>query len=246
MPSMKKALFIFILASTYILANINTVVSILPQQKFVEAIGGEKVNVSLMVQPGSSPHNYEPKASQMKEIAQANLYFSIGVEFENVWLEKFAASNKQMKVIDLSKNIEKIEMEAHHHDDHHDHDAHMQKEVSHTEKSLDPHIWTSPHNVELIAQMIYEALSKEAPLDEPYFKKNLETFLATVKQTDQKIKEILSDTPNGTKFMVFHPAWGYFAHAYGLEQMPVEVEGKEPKFKELMKLMKKATDPMNA
>lgn len=246
---MKKALFIFILTNTYIFANINAVVSILPQKGFVEAIGGEKVKVSLMVQPGNSPHTYEPKPSQMRDIAQADLYFAIGVEFEKVWLGRFTHSNTQMKVIDLAGNVEKMEMEAHdhheeeHHEDkHHDHDAHMDEEATHSEKTLDPHIWTAPHNVEQIAQDIYEALSAQEPENAPYFKANLEAFIAKVKQTDQQIREILSAMPEGSKFMVFHPAWGYFAHAYGLEQLAVEVEGKEPKFKELMALMKEARE----
>ena len=240
---MKKALLFLTLINTYIFANINTIVSILPQQTFVEAIGGEKVNVSLMVQPGNSPHTYEPKPSQMKDIAKADIYFSIGVEFENVWLGKFSDSNKNMKLIDLSRNVEKVEMAADHHHDHGGHGHHDKDQAKkQSVKALDPHIWTAPHNVEQIAQNIYEALSAQEPQSEPYFKKNLDAFLAKINQTDEKIKQILSNTPKGTAFMVFHPSWGYFAKAYELEQLSVEVEGKEPKFKELMTLIKKARE----
>ena len=77
----------------------NTVVSILPQQTFVKAIGGDKVNVSLMVRPGNSPHTYEPKPSQMIEIAKADLYFAIDVEFEHVWLPKFKNLNPKTGII---------------------------------------------------------------------------------------------------------------------------------------------------
>ena len=127
---MKKALLFLILINTYIFANINTIASILPEKTFIEAIGGEKVNVTLMVEPGSSPHSYEPKPSQMKEISEADLYFSIGVEFEKVWLSKFTNLNDKMKVIDLSKGIQKQQMQGHthHEEDHGEHEHHEDEE----------------------------------------------------------------------------------------------------------------------
>ena len=240
---MKRVLQLFLLsiaATTYIFANINVVVSILPQKSFVESIGGDKVNVSLMVQPGHSPHTYEPKPSQMKDIAKADIYFTIGVEFEKVWLQKFRDLNTGMVVSDLSQGIKKREMKAHHHESghesHHDHEG----EHDETDHSLDPHIWTSPKNVSLIASTICEALSKLDPENASYFRENLEQFRAKIEETDKKIGEILSASPEGTPFMVFHPAWGYFAEAYGLEQLAVEIEGKEPKPRELMSLLQEA------
>jgi zinc transport system substrate-binding protein len=254
MKKVLQLLLLFMATTTYIFANINVVVSILPEKTFVEAIGGEKVNVSLMVQPGNSPHTYEPKPSQMKDITKADIYFTIGVEFEKVWLEKFKDLNPKMLVSDLSRAIKKQEMEAHHHHEdeheeeheathHHDEEMHEEHEHDHEEEdSLDPHVWTAPANVSLIASNIYQALSKQDPDNEPFYRKNLEQFKAKIEATDKKIREILADTPKGTPFMVFHPAWGYFATAYGLKQLPVEVEGKEPKPKELMHLMEEAKE----
>lgn len=240
MKKVLQLLLLMTLATTYIFAHMNVVVSILPQKTFVEAVGGDRVNVSLMVQPGNSPHTYEPKPSQMKDIAKADIYFAIGVEFEKVWLEKFWDLNKNMKIADLSKGITKREMEVHHHlEDSHEAHEHEHDKAHH---SLDPHIWTSPKNVYVIATNIYRVLSKENPENEPYYRKNLERFKAKVEATDKKIKEMLSDTPQGTHFMVFHPAWGYFATAYGLKQLPVEVEGKEPKPKELLHLLEEAKE----
>ncbi len=93
---MKKIFITFILGfTTLTYANVNAIVSILPQQTFVKAIGGEKVNISLMVKPGNSPHTYEPKPSQMRDISKADIYFSIGVEFEKAWLPKFMNQNKK-------------------------------------------------------------------------------------------------------------------------------------------------------
>ena len=120
---MKKILFISLLLNTFILANINAVVSILPEKTFVKAIGGDKVSVSLMVLPGNSPHTYEPKPSQMKDVAKADLYFAIGVEFENVWLNKFKSLNSKMQIVDLTEGITKQAISAHHHTENHSHEA---------------------------------------------------------------------------------------------------------------------------
>ena len=231
---MIKILFTSILLNTFILANINAVVSILPEKTFVEAIGGDKVSVSVMVLPGNSPHTYEPKPSQMKNIAKATLYFAIGVEFENVWLDKFKNLNQAMQVIDLTSGIKKLSMASH--------DKHHKNEDTHENESTDPHIWTSPDNVKIIAQNIYRALIKADPSNESYYKQNYETFLVQIKETDSKIKSILSNKAKGTKFMVFHPSWGYFAETYGLKQLPVEIEGKSPKPKELINLIKEAKE----
>jgi zinc transport system substrate-binding protein len=233
---MKKAILTLLLLNTFILANINTVVSILPEKTFVKAIGGDKVNVALMVLPGNSPHTYEPKPSQMREVADAALYFAIGVEFEKVWLPKFRDLNPKLKVIDLTENIKKLPMaSAHHHESEHEHEAHHHG-------SMDPHIWTSPANVEKIAQHIFDALVSADPKNRDYYKQNLDTFLQKVAETDKQIRQILSSVPKGTAFMVFHPSWGYFANTYGLVQLPVEVEGKAPKPRELIALIKEAKE----
>jgi zinc transport system substrate-binding protein len=237
---MKKIVLIFLLFSSYIFSNINTVVSIVPVQTFVQSIGGDKVNVSLMVLPGNSPHNYEPKPSQMVDITNAALYFAIDVEFESVWLPKFKNLNSKMRIVDLAENIKKMQMENEHtqnaeHDDHGHHDEH-------DHKGDDPHIWTSPSNVKIIAKNIYKALKNEDPANADYYKRNLDIFLASIDETDRQIIDILSSLDEGEKFMVFHPSWGYFAKAYNLEQIAVEVEGKEPKPKELINLLKEAKE----
>lgn len=239
---MKKIALIFLLSTTYIFSNINAVVSILPEQTFVKAIGGEKVNVSLMVKPGNSPHTYEPRPSQMVEIAKADLYFAIDVEFEDVWLPKFQSLNPKMQVIDLAHNIPKLQMLEKHkcEEGHVHHSEHKVEEAKH--EGEDPHIWTAPSNVKIIAQNIYHALKEIDSANADYYKRNLDIFLASIDETDRQIIDILSPLEDGEKFMVFHPSWGYFAKAYNLEQIAVEVEGKEPKPKELIDLLKEAKE----
>ncbi len=239
---MKKIILTVLLSSTYIFANINAVVSILPEQTFVKAIGGEKVNISLMVTPGSSPHTYEPKPSQMLAVSKADLYFAIGVEFENVWLPKFKNLNPHLAFVDLSEGIEKLPMLSAAHTCSSTHEAHEHHEHASSEGKKDPHIWTSPANVKRIARHIYEALSKHDPSNIKYYKENLEAFVKTIELTDQRLKKMFDTYKGPRTFMVFHPSWGYFAKDYGLEQIAVEIEGKSPKPRELVALIKKAKE----
>jgi zinc transport system substrate-binding protein len=220
---------------SFICANVNVAVSVLPQKTFVEAIGGDKVNLTLMVLPGNSPHTYEPKPSQMQSIAKADLYFAIDVEFEKVWLPKFASSNPKMKIVDVDEGIEKMPIAQYHanNKEHKEHDDH---------KGLDPHIWTTPSNVRIIAKNIFKALIDEDAANADYYKANYEKFLAHIDETDQHIKQIFKDLAVGTKFMVFHPAWGYFAREYGLMQLAIESGGKNPKPKQVVYLIKEAKE----
>ncbi len=232
---MNKILILLLLSTTYIFSNINAVVSIVPEQTFLKAIGGEKVNITLMVQAGDSPHTYEPKPSQMLSVAKADLYLAIDVEFEQVWLPKFQSLNNKMLVADIAEGVEKIAMS---HDAHESHTAHD----AHEHEGQDPHIWTSPANVKTIAQNIYKALVKVDKDNEDYYHHNLDAFLNQVKDTDIQIKKSLSSLKGSRTFMVFHPSWGYFAKAYGLKQIAVEVEGKSPKPRELVQLIKEARE----
>ena len=140
-------------------------------------------------------------------------------------------------------NHEDHHEEAHHHEEEHHEEAHHEKEAhAHDHKGEDPHIWTAPANVKIIAENIYKALIQKDPENAAYYKRNLQRFLASVDETDREIRTILSSVADGERFMVFHPSWGYFAKAYHLTQIAVEVEGKEPKPKELIHLLKEAKE----
>jgi len=232
---MYKLLVTLLLTSTYLIATVDAIVSIIPQSTILHAIGGDKVNITLMVQAGDSPHSYEPKPSQMIAIAQADLYLAIGVEFEQAWLPKFKDLNSKMFLADITKDIEKIPMLDNHH-------THKEHKVANTDEhpKNDPHVWTSPSNVKIIAKNIYNALTKVDKKNTNYYRHNLDTFLSKVTQTDHTIKEILASHKENRTFLVFHPSWGYFAKEYHLKQVAMEVEGKNPKPKALVKLIKEA------
>ena len=208
---MLKSILLLIFGVVFLNAKINIVVSIPPEESFVKEIGKDKVNVEVMVKPGNSPHTYEPKPSQMREISNAKIYFAIGVEFEKAWLPRFANQNRNLKIIDISKGVKRY--------------------------GKDPHIWTSPKNILLIGKNIEKSLIELDSKNLEFYEKNYKEFEKRVKDLQKRIKEILKDTKDA-KFMVFHPSWGYFAKEFGLKQLPIEIEGKSPKPKELIKIMK--------
>jgi zinc transport system substrate-binding protein len=217
-------------------SGLTVMVSIMPQKYFVERIGGDRVQVMVMVEPGNSPATYEPKPEQLKALSDAAAYFSIGVPFENVWLAKIAEASQKMLMVDTIADIERMPMAAHHH-----HEEDEEGEHDHEEGAPDPHVWLSPELVKVQSQAIYEALSKLDPAHEAEYKTNLDAFIADIDQLEADIKATLAGLKSN-KFMVFHPAWGYFAHDFGLEQIPVEVGGQEPSAQELANLIEEAKE----
>jgi len=211
--------------------RIRVFVSILPQAYFLERVGGGRVYVSVMVGPGHSPATYEPMPKQMAELSRAKLYFRIGVPFENVWMERISKSNPDMKVIDTRSGIVLMSMKEH------DHAGHRAERQNRGLK--DPHIWLSLRLTRAGAQNIYEALVSEDPLHQSFYQDNLRAFHHDLDELDAEIAEIVKNAAT-RKFMVFHPAWGYFAHDYGLEQIPIETEGKGPTAKGLAAVIEEA------
>jgi zinc transport system substrate-binding protein len=237
-------------------------VSIVPQQYFVQQIGKDLVDIQVMVQPGASPATYEPKPQQMADLSKAKIYFAIGVPFENAWLRKIAAPNPNMRVIHTDQGIEKLAMAAHHHhhedqaEEHHegahheaDHDHEKSEhhgEAAHDEEhhehaGLDPHIWLSPPLVKIQARNMLAALQEADPANQGVYEANFKEFAARIDQLDMDLKNTFAGK-KGLQFMVFHPAWGYFAHTYGLKQVPIEIEGKDPKPAQLKELVQHARE----
>jgi len=196
--------------------QIGVVVTILPQAEFMESVGGEKVDVTVMVPPGASPHTYEPTPSQMAALAKARMYAKVGsgVEFELVWMDKLIAVNKDMLVVDCSQGIELQEMAA-------------PQEHEHEHAAMDPHIWMSPLNARIMVQNIATGLIQVDPDNRLYYEQNRDAYLQKLIQLDQDIRAGLSAVTNRT-FMVYHHAFGYFAGEYDLIMLPIEEEGKEP------------------
>lgn len=218
-------------------------VSVLPQKTFVEKIGGDHVDVQTMVRPGHNPHNYDPTPQQITALTKAALYVRTGIPFEQVWMERLRATNPKMQVLDARDNIDLRTIEQHDHGDgHHGHHSHETHHEAHSNKAEhDPHIWTSPPLVKDMTANIRDALIELDPANSQDYTENYAAFAAELDTLDSEIRAILKDAPT-RKFMVFHPAWGYFADTYGLTQIPIEKEGKEPGARALTALIQQAKD----
>lgn len=233
---------VFLLCANLSFAQDTTsvVVSIPPLKTFVKKIGEDKVQVTVMVKPGDDPHTYEPKPKQMTILSEARAYFAIGVDFESVWLDRFQSSNPGMKIVHTGAGVRKLPMktvlhhENNHVEDHQDHHHHK-----HDPGNPDPHVWLSPPNVIIILRNIVQGLTMLEPENAKFYQSNYKRFCKEVIDLDIRLMGIFADKKEN-EFMVFHPAWGYFADAYKLKQIPVEIEGKEPKPKELKKLIEHA------
>ncbi len=227
-----------------VLAKVPVFVSIVPQRYFVEQIGGKHVDVQVMVLPGASPTTYEPKPRQMAAITKATIYFSIGVPFEAVWLKKLVASNKRLKIVPMDRGIQKRAMTSFHsHDETEPHTG--GQALLHGDGGtmahgvLDPHIWLSPPLVILQARTVLIALKDIDPENGSAYEANFRAFILQVLALDKELRRLLKPY-HGQRFMVFHPAWGYFADTYHLKQIPVEMEGKSPKPAQLKTLITNA------
>jgi zinc transport system substrate-binding protein len=239
---------ITLLVSGSAAGQIGVFVSISPQKYFVQQIGKNLVDIQVLVQPGASPATYEPKPRQMAAIAKAHIYFSIGVPFENVWLTKIASSNPNMMVVQTDHGIQKTPMLDHLHfgkeADYQTTDQQQQNEGGQDKNQrdfgiLDPHIWLSPPLVMIQARTILIALQKVDPVHRSDYEANYKAFISEISRLDAELRDIFSSR-HGLQFMVFHPAWGYFADTYGLKQIPLEIEGKNPKPAQLKELIKYA------
>lgn len=183
--------------------KIGVVVTILPQAEFVESVGGDRVEITVMVPPGISPHTYAPTPSQLVTVKQASMYAKVGsgVEFELVHMDRIEEAGGNMLVVDCARGVELFQN--------------------------DPHIWLSPKNAMVMVENICCGLIAIDPLYEEYYIQNRDEYLMRLDELDQSMKKSFAGKTNG-KFMVFHPSWGYFARDYGLTQISVEEEGKQP------------------
>lgn len=195
--------------------EIKVATTIAPYRYFIEKIGAGIVKVTVLVPPGADPHSYEPKPSVIKEVSGAEVYVKAGVplEFEINWADKIISLNKKIFVINSSNGIKLI--------------------------NNDPHVWLSPKNAIIISKNICEGMCKYDSSNKKSYEKNYDKLKKELTELDLKIKNILKNKKN-SRFLVFHPAWLYFANEFGLEEIAIEKEGKEPTLRDLNQLLKDA------
>jgi zinc transport system substrate-binding protein len=179
-------------------------VSVAPQAFFLERLAGDLVEIEVLIPPGASPATFAPTTKQMQAAFQARLFIKVGhpnFPFERAWLDELTEQNPTLRIVDGSRLI--------------------------SLREGDPHLWVSPKCVRRMCETMTEALIGLFPEERALLESNLHSFSAEIDRLDAEIREQLADHA-GAKFLVFHPAWGYFAEEYGLIQISVEHEHKEP------------------
>jgi zinc transport system substrate-binding protein len=187
-------------------------VSIPPFKYFINAIGGNDFLVNIMVPAGSNPHIYEPVPDQISNLRKSVAYVSDGyLGFEMTWLDRFYETNRKMKKLSLGRNIDLIKPA--------EHSGHIE--------GADPHYWISPQCALIIASEIKSLLVELNPGEAENYEQNYRTLIKLISDIDLKARDLFSGFRNRS-FMIFHPTLGYLARDYGLKEVAVENEGKEP------------------
>jgi len=226
-------------------ATPEVVVSILPQQYLVERIGGSRVEVLTLVQPGDSPATYAPGPATLAALDTAQAWFTIDVHFEAVWLDRIARDRPGLEIVPLAEDLplrrtEKSDVltegsstsghdDVHHDDHHHDHDH---------GGAPDPHTWTDPRLAARMAERIASTLARLDPEGASYYQERAAALQNELLDLHHEIAARLAPLA-GRAFIVFHPSWGYFADAYGLVQLPIEIGGREPGPRGLAELIRR-------
>ncbi len=226
-------------------------VSIPPEMEFVQRVGGERIVVQSLIGRGQNPHTFQITPREMDNLAGTIVYFAIGVPFEAVWHERLAEANPGMKIIDLSDGLKKISMlppsrraavaasptpapqtPAP--------TRSMQSHAEHgDEGEADPHTWMNPNNAMQMIAKVRDVLSEADPAGRATYEANFQQYRDELMMADRRIRMMLENLPT-RKFLIYHPALGYFAQAYDLEQLPVEIEGKSPTARELTETIQEA------
>lgn len=201
-------------------------VSIAPYKYFIEKIAGDDYLVNIMVPAGANPHIYEPFPDQIRSLRKSVAYISNGyLGFEMTWLDRFYEVNRNMVRLSLGDNIKPLESDHHHEGDH--------------QESTDPHYWVSPECAMIMAKTLRDFLCELNPSRKVYYEANYRNLDSIIISVDKTADELFSQHRNRS-FMIFHPNLGYLARDYGLEEITVEYEGKEPPPSRLKDLIDKA------
>ncbi|MFU8895873.1 MAG: metal ABC transporter solute-binding protein, Zn/Mn family [Gammaproteobacteria bacterium] len=203
-------------------APLQVVVSILPQEYFVTRIAGARVDVLTLVQPGDNEATYSPGPATLAALDGAQAWFTMGVHFEDVWLDRITRDRPGLEVVPLADGLplRRTEVSLLTHDTAHGHDH------DHA-GTPDPHTWTDPRLAARSVLRIADTLARLDPAGAAEYRARAAELEAELLALHEEIAARLAPV-HGAAFIVFHPSWGYFADAYGLVQLPIEVGGREP------------------
>lgn len=204
--------------------------SLPPQATLVEAVGGDHVQVSVMVRPGQSPETYSPGVPQMAALAEADLYFGIGIPLERQILQRIERSMPRLTFVQTAEIVE----HAHEGDVHEHGDAGA---CAFGDK--DPHVWMDPVWVIAFVEQVEAALGAARPELAEYFGENAAALKQELRALDSDLSEQLAPY-KGRAFYINHPSLGHFARRYGLVQRSIEQGGSAPSARQVAQLVESA------
>jgi zinc transport system substrate-binding protein len=222
---------LFINFSLFSGTNLHVFTSIPPIAFFVEQIGGDSVKVNSIIDQRGNPHTYTPTPKQVVALGKTGIFFSIGIPFERPLIEKIKSLSNPPLIVDLTKGVKFITMRKSHEKCTHDHDHN-----THNKGAVDPHVWLGFTQIKVLAANIADTLSSADPANSIKIKENLKVFLKKLNALDAKITKQLLPFKGDTIF-VYHPSFGYFSNAFGIRQESVEIEGKSPSPRQIIKLI---------
>jgi zinc transport system substrate-binding protein len=191
-------------------------------------LGGDAVTVHTVLRPGESPTTLQPDDARVSRVLAARALFRAGVPFESgAW---FAALSGELEIVDLRAGVPTRTIDGHQHG----HGSAAHEPIG----AIDPHIWLSPTRLLVQSRTIAAALIRLDPMHAEDFESRLGSLTAELEALDTSIAATLAPH-RGRSFVVFHPSWGYFADDYGLVQIAIEIDGKEPSDAELTELQQR-------
>jgi zinc transport system substrate-binding protein len=218
-------------------SGLTVLVSVVPQKYFVQRLAGDLAEVKVIIPPGASPAAYEPSPSDLTTVSAADLWFSVGLLAEQNWKRDFQEISPDLVIVETERDLERLAIDRYglpgEHGEHHDH--------GHDHGDLDPHVWLSPAMVTVQIETMAEALIEADPDNAETYRGNLEAFRTDIVSLQADLHMKLDPLAGGS-FMVFHPAWGYFADEFDLVQVPVEIAGSEPSPGEMSELVDHALE----
>ncbi|KAB8139345.1 adhesin [Gracilibacillus oryzae] len=207
-----------------------------PLQFFTKEIGGEYVNATSILPPGTDAHTFEPTSKLMVEIAEGDLFVYNGAEMESYASSiEDALQDEDVKIIEAAEGINLVEHthshehgEEHSHGEHaHDEEEHSHEEHAHEEEGhdhdhggKDPHIWLDPIKAIDLAENIKKALVELKPEQADYFEENFHNLEERLIALDESFHETIEQAPN-KEILVTHAAYGYWEQSYGMEQIAI-------------------------
>ena len=203
------------------------VTSIFPVADIIRNVGGKRVQVTMLVQPGQSPHTYEPLPKEMELVSRADVFAIVGFGLE-FWADKMIANVQNPKMVKLifADYVKPIKDQ----NEKYNGGKFTGKEPSDKDRHgiYNPHIWLSPKNAIIMAEATRDALSKAKPSAAAEFAANWKSYTAELRKLDEWMTRETAKLPN-KKFLSFHSAWTYLARDYGLDQVASieESPGKE-------------------